>query len=140
MSPYHELNTKQLNKILTTDKCTQNIFLGIYSIDNLPKVNKYPSCLIFNTDPHDKPGQHWIAVIFYNTKKCEFYDPLGFPPNFYGIDDYFGNYSKLIYNKVQVQPFSSRKCGYYCFVFLLSRCRNKNIVISEKFLQTYFNV
>lgn len=140
MSSYQELTSKQLTKILTTDTCTRNKFLGIFSIDTLPDVVKFPSCLIFNTDPHDKPGQHWIAVYFYSNKKCEFFDPLGFSPSFYGLKDYFDSYSHFVYNKKQIQPFYSRKCGYYCFVFLLFRCRNQKFSLSEKILQKYFNV
>ena len=37
---------------------------GVYPRDKLPIVNKYPSGLIANTDPHDKPGTHWVATYF----------------------------------------------------------------------------
>ena len=37
---------------------------GVYPTDKLPIVNKYPSGLIANTDPHDKPGTHWVATYF----------------------------------------------------------------------------
>lgn len=37
--------------------------------------------MIFNTDPHDKPGQHWISM-FVNLKKGQifFFDSTGDPP------------------------------------------------------------
>ena len=38
--------------------------------------------MIFNTDPHNKPGQHWISM-FINIKKKQifFFDSTGDKPN-----------------------------------------------------------
>lgn len=136
----HELDNLQLERILRSDKCTRNKFIGVFSKDTLPKKPKYPSCFIFNTDPHNLPGQHWIAVHLDEDGVCTFFDPLGFSPKFYELDTYFGHIStKLTYNKSKVQPFYSRKCGYYCFLFLLFKCRSIRVRLSEKILTKYFH-
>ena len=43
-------------------------FLGVFSCDRLPIVSQLPCSLIMNTDPHDKPGQHWVAI-YINAKR-----------------------------------------------------------------------
>ena len=49
------------------------IMQGVYPTDKLPIVNKYPSGLIANTDPHDKPGTHWVATYFILLWESEFF-------------------------------------------------------------------
>ena len=51
---------------------------GVYPRDKLPIVNKYSSGLIANTDPHDKPGTHWVAMYFICPWKSEFFDSYVF--------------------------------------------------------------
>jgi len=36
-----------------------------------------------NTDPHDKPGMHWIAL-WADKDKCEILDSYGLPLDVYG--------------------------------------------------------
>lgn len=135
----HELDNRQLERILKTDKCTRSKFIGIFSIDTLPKKIKYPSCFIFNTDPQNLPGEHWIAVDIDKHGECVFFDPLGFNPKFYGLDSYMKSIStKFTFNTSKVQPFNSRKCGYYSFLFLLFKCRSIHVRLSEKLINKYF--
>lgn len=49
-----------------------------FSIKNQLKNGKTKIGIIFNTDPHDKPGQHWISM-FINIKKNNifFFDSVG---------------------------------------------------------------
>ena len=39
-------------------------WLGVFARDELPDLThmQRPVALDFNTDPHDKPGQHWLAI------------------------------------------------------------------------------
>lgn len=135
----HELDNLQLEKILRSDKCTRDRFIGVFSIDTIPSKVKYPSCFIFNTDKSNNPGEHWIAVDFDNNGLCSFFDPLGFSPEFYQIQTKIQSLSKQVqFNKTRVQPFYSRKCGYYCFLFLLFKCRRINVCLSEKLIKKHF--
>lgn len=137
----HELDNFQLEHILKTDNCTREKFIGIFSIDTLPITVKFPSCFIFNTDRHNGPGEHWIAVYFDKFKTCYFFDPLGFPPKFYNLSSYFKKLSKkLVINHHRYQPFFSRKCGYYSFLYLLMKCRNIHVKLSESLIKKYFKL
>jgi hypothetical protein len=37
-------------------------FKGTYPRDMLPKINHLPSGIVINTDPSNKPGEHWVAM------------------------------------------------------------------------------
>jgi hypothetical protein len=52
-----------------------------FSLAEQIKKGKTKIGMIFNTDPHDKPGQHWISM-FINIKKKNifFFDSTGDPP------------------------------------------------------------
>ena len=52
-----------------------NVFGKIYvnfSLTNTIKKGKRLIGIIFNTDPHDKDGEHWICV-FIHTKKASLF-------------------------------------------------------------------
>lgn len=135
----HQLNNIQLGKILSSDKCTRKHFIGIFPRDKLPKRVEYPSCFVFNTDPQDRPGEHWIAVYLDKQGNCQFFDPLGYSPKFYDLEAYLSNISnKVTFNSKMIQPFYSQKCGYYSFLFLLFKCRGRRIKLSEKLIKKYF--
>ena len=138
---YHELNNLQLEKILQTDKFTSKSFIGVYSSDTLPSVESFQSCFIFNTDQSGGPGEHWIAVYAQSKQICHFFDPLGFPPSFYGVESYLYTFSQnVVSNKRQLQPLFSKKCGYYCFLFLIFKCRGSRPIISEALIKRYFKL
>jgi hypothetical protein len=88
--------------------------------------------IIFNTDPHDGPGQHWVAVF------CDLRPELEYPRMTY-FDSYaqtpepeikrlmrrwktqwdssgLGPAMKLTYNKTRHQ-YKDSECGMYCLYF-----------------------
>ena len=141
-----ELNSIQLHKILTTDKFTKQCFRGVFARNMLPKKALYPSCLIVNTDPSNKPGGHWLAIYYNHNGESEFFDSYGLHPFFYGLDTYLEKTSsKWTQNKKQIQSFYSNLCGYYCFFYLIAKCRGYSLDemnFNEKelnlFLKKYF--
>ena len=67
-----DFNTKMLyGECVWEELCNLNI-------ENLIKKGKTKIGIIFNTDPHNKPGQHWISM-FINIKKKTifFFDSTG---------------------------------------------------------------
>ena len=96
-------------------------WLGVYARDELPDLNHQhrPFALVLNTDPHDKPGQHWLAMYAPPSGPIELFDSFGFMPEFYGFDNLNYKYSSL-----QLQPDSSNTCGYYCLFFIERRSSN----------------
>ena len=125
--PSEELNTTQLKKLLDSDAFAGPLLQGVFARDQLPSKIPFPSCLIVNTHEMDKPGEHWLAL-FYNQKgKCSFFDSYGLPPSVYGLDSFVKRTPvSSEWNRVQYQPIYSKACGYYCFLFLLLKCRNIN--------------
>ena len=112
------MNSLQIDSILRNDYMTKHIFQGVYAVDVLPE-----SCVgmyVINTDEHDQPGQHWVAV--YND---EYFDSFGLPPLDQRIKDFLGY--NIIYNKVTLQPILTNACGFYCVYYLLERARGQSM-------------
>ena len=49
---------------------------GVFSIDTLPDK---PRLLVCNTDPSDKPGQHWVCI-HVEDGRGEYFDSFGRRP------------------------------------------------------------
>lgn len=60
-----------------------NKFKGAYPCDRIPKLNSGESVIV-NTDPHNKPGEHWTGLYCDGDDKYLFYDSFG------------GNYDEVI--------------------------------------------
>ena len=84
--------------------------------------------VIFNTDPHYKSGQHWIAMYADLTKgECYYFDSYGMAPE-KEVKILMNRISKFIkstgkepivdYNKMQHQKEGS-ECGVYSMAFIL---------------------
>ena len=58
------LNNVQLDYLARDDPQLKPVFYGTVACDRLPKrpVKTQRQGYIVNTDPHDQPGQHWLAV------------------------------------------------------------------------------
>ena len=61
---YVWLTTGQLNAIADSDTQLSKYFVRALACDELPETPKRfkPRAYVVNTDPVDKPGQHWIGV------------------------------------------------------------------------------
>ena len=118
------MNNIQLEEILKNDQYSKKYFNGIFSRNNLPKITRYPSAFIFNTDVKTGDGEHWLSMIFTKNKKCIFFDSLGFSPKFYGLEKYIKNNSKtMTFNNHPIQSLDSNYCGLYALLFILTFAR-----------------
>ena len=101
-----------------------------FSLNKQIKEGKTKIGIIFNLDPHNKPGSHWVAM-FINIKKGEIYylDSYGekiprqikkFAKKVQKQSLKIGNKKeyKLIENKRRHQ-FSESECGMYSLYFLI---------------------
>lgn len=119
------MNTLELKTFLETNEYTRNHFLGIFACDLLPlqKIRKRPALIICNTDEHNKPGQHWIAIYIENEKKIEYFDSFGLYPNNLHINRFIKqNCETLLTNNTMIQGLFSKYCGHFCALFLYSKC------------------
>ena len=70
------MNTKQVRNALCLNPVTNKYFDGIYSSDTLKEIKERPDLIICNTDPSNKPGEHWV-LFFFNQNNVDFFDSLG---------------------------------------------------------------
>ena len=118
------MNTKQLWNALCFNPVTNKYFDGIYSSDTLKDIVDKPELIICNTDPSNKPGEHWV-LFFFNNNSVDFFDSLGRDINYYGsvfldfIANFSDNYKQCL---ERMQPIESDLCGQYCLYYAFAAC------------------
>tara|TARA_B100001094_G_scaffold50396_1_gene45938 strand:- start:12741 stop:13601 length:861 start_codon:yes stop_codon:yes gene_type:complete len=112
-----------------------------FNLNDIKNENKKCVGFVFNTDPHDKPGQHWfsmfIDIVGRNQKKPAIYyfdsaeainDVSMIPKQILEfIEDIQkqNNYQfKFLYNDIQHQ-YKDTECGVYCLHFLTEMLKGK---------------
>ena len=152
------LNTNNIDQVMAQyeTKYPDYKFLGAVPIDfdeledygirnlNFKKVmddGKSKLGIIFNTDPHYKSGQHWIAM-FADLKKgvCYFFDSYGLPPEkevrklMNRIANFIVSTGKtpvMDHNRMQHQG-GNNACGLYSLNFILRMLRGDEFEIFNK--------
>lgn len=101
-------------------------FLGIFSIDNLPKSIPLRKFLICNTDFSSGDGIHWFCFVKSNNNFIELFDSLGVTQTKKELIQNYCKFKtkKLIYNETQFQDSLSNTCGKFCIYFLIKRLFN----------------
>ena len=89
---------------------------GVFPSDKLPVINICPSGLIANTDPHDQPGTHSVAMYFEAPRERELFDSYGFPPETYNMDTYILRQATYCNDKT-LRGLHSDVCGDYCLFY-----------------------
>ncbi len=135
------LSTKDILQGLISDPYAKRYFLGVFPRDKVPRITKYPSSLIVNTDKQGERGEHWLAIYVDKYKNCEFFDSFGLSEKDYGFDGYIRTFSRnYTSNKLQMQDISSNACGYYCIYFILFKSRGLSLnEIQNLFSRDNFN-
>ena len=101
--------------------CLSSIrWLGVFARDELPDLTQMqrPFAFGFNTDPHDKPGKHWIAIYGPSDGPLKFFDSFGMPPSYYGLS------TSLVNSCISLQSMLFALCGNYTIYFIYHRSRN----------------
>ena len=107
-----------------------------FSLANEIKNGKNKIGIIFNTHPHYKEGEHWVAL-FMNIKKkyIIYFDSNGdeVPKQIEHLmqriqkqGNQLGIHFDKLYNKVNHQQ-SDSECGMYCLYFIIEMLKDKNI-------------
>jgi Ulp1 protease family, C-terminal catalytic domain len=133
-----------------------------FSIEDQIKKGKTKIGIIFNTDPHNKPGQHWISM-FINIKKKKifFFDSTGDKPmpeiiklvdriKEQGLNMNPKLVIKFDSNEGVEHQYGNTECGIYSLFFIVHMLEDKmtdhyiktHILkdeYMEKFRHVYFN-
>jgi hypothetical protein len=122
------MNGGEINTLLSSDPYTRTIYDGFWFPDQLPILSKLPALIILNTDESTGPGEHWCAAYFSTSEHCEFFDPLGEPPENtilgYSFLHHLSAFCKNIeFNTVPVQHLTAKTCGPHCIYFAYYKAR-----------------
>lgn len=114
-------------------------FQGCYASDKLPKkIGTLPAFFIFNTDPSNKPGSHWVSVVIFEDQTGYFFDSYGrYPTNKEFINFMNKHTIKWDYNNKQLQGYFSDVCGQYCLLFVHNLSKNRYSI--SRFLSQFKN-
>ena len=117
------MNTIEIEKAICQDPSAEAIFAGVYAQDQLPNTVQYPCAMVWNTDPADQPGEHWVAVYFNDRGTGEYFDSYGLapPPKF---KRYMQKHSvQWSWNTSQLQDLWTSACGHFCVFYTIYRCQ-----------------
>ena len=101
-------------------------FIGVFPRDKIPKIVRYPSYIIVNTDVSSRPGTHWVAMKF-TERECEYFDSFGMPPMHSEMLNAVQT-RKLSWNGRCIQHPSSKTCGEFCVAFVKTRCEKVSFI------------
>ena len=118
------MNSDQIKHILESE-IGSYIFLGVFPKDCLPnEIVPLPCCLIANTDPESKSGQHWVAFMFDAEGRGEYFDSYGNPPHLFPEFKHFiseNSNDEYNWSQKKLQGPQSMSCGQYCVYYLCHR-------------------
>ena len=128
------LNNIQLDHLAKADAILKPYFYGTVACDRLPRrpIKKEPRRYIVNTDPHDRPGRHWLALWTHSGHVCEVVDSYALPLECYETTEPLQDWLKshwtyVIYNGQSLQSIYSKSCGDYALFYLKDRARGQSM-------------
>ena len=115
------------DKELAPDSCVSNNVCKL-NLKKMKTTNITKIGIVFNLDPHNKPGTHWIAMfIDLDLMKIGFWDSYAFEPPAEVIalisrmqsqaKKYWNRHMDVVRNKIRHQ-YKNSECGMYCIYFI----------------------
>lgn len=118
-----------LQSIIFKVPSLKNHFLGIFSIDTLPKSIKRRTFLFSNTSLQNEIGEHWICIC-KGDRGVEIFDSLGLNSSKKDLYTQFCKFKKtseLKINETAFQLSTSSTCGLFVIYFAVQRFHNLDI-------------
>jgi hypothetical protein len=117
-----------------------SLFIGVVSIDKIPRIIKEKHFLVCNLSPSNKPGSHWIVIVRSEKNTLEVFNSLGVE-NLDILTPYFHfrNNFDLIFNEQPFQSNNSTSCGFFCIYFIVHRVLNYDMSF-EHIIEDIFNI
>lgn len=127
-------SSDQLEHLARHDAHLAPFFAGVFASDRLPwpPVRDRPQGYIVNTDPHDRPGKHWLAVwTEAEEEECEIMDSYALPLETYGsvpLERWIGHHwPTMKTNRQSLQAVTSWTCGHYALMYLCQKSQGKTL-------------
>ena len=113
------MNTKQVDRELRSLR----VYRGTFARNELcRKKFRKPFAIVINTDSLQQAGEHWVAVFAPVRGRCEYFDPMGWPPPHKQILRFLNTTAKqYVYCCEPLQGAASNKCGRFCIAFIKAR-------------------
>ena len=95
------------------------ILWGTYPRDLIPHRSRpYEKAIVVNTDPHDKPGTHWVCL-YVVPPVVEYFDSYGMKPFFPEILNFIDRHqSRAVWNPFDYQALNTTVCGHPRVLFI----------------------
>ena len=128
------MDTAQLEHVLRQDKYVRNHFVAVCAHDQVREHiqrafnTRHTAAIVFNLDPIQLPGSHWVAVFTdFRKGQAEYFGSTGLPPDpaCRQLLLQVCPRGPLLYNKHKLQD-DTVVCGQFATVFLKLRCRGFN--------------
>ena len=134
------LNNVQLDYLARDDPKLKPYSYGTVACDRLPKTpdKKTPRAYTVNKDPHDQPGQHWLALWTYQNV-CEVMDSYALPLERYEqatpLREWIVQHWKyVVTNGKSLQAVNSKSCSEYTLLYLEVKVRGRTL---QEFLNDF---
>lgn len=133
------MNSLELATVIAKDETVQYQFQGVYSANNLPRRLQKGQSLILNCCNSNLPGKHWLCLYQNSDDVLEMFDSFGNSPNVYGLNEKLPYSNIYIYNRKQLQGWTSNVCGVYCLFYLYYKTRDFPVdkIVNSAFSNDY---
>ena len=92
---------------------------GVNAAGEIPRAWARLAGLIVNSDDHNKPGEHWVAMYVDRDGRRSYFGSYGLPPIIpQHVPRLRRNCKFYRHNLKQLQSDTSDVCGQFCIVFL----------------------
>ena len=120
------MDTLQIESIATKDVLIRRYYKGTYALDRVPKNIAKNSLYIYNSDPENLSGRHWLLIdsLSASEEMVFHYDSFGRKPTNPGIVSSLESLGlPVVYNDIQIQSVFSGVCAYHALFlsFFLAR-------------------
>jgi hypothetical protein len=101
-------------------------FIGVFSIDKVPKSLNYRHFCIVNTDISSEDGSHWFVILRNKKSSYEVFDSLSITSEKeHLLKNYLTFKTRFLeVNETQFQANSSTACGKFCIYYIIQRFDN----------------
>ena len=138
---FDAVTTQQLTELAKSEETLGPLLAGVFAADTLPETPWRSTArgYIVNTDPHTKPGRHWVAL-WTDKGACQLMDSYGLPLAAHDtphIQTWLRKHWTIVEANTQsLQALNSATCGHYALRFLVDRSQGKTM---RQFLELFDN-